>query len=254
MENQNIEQKDLPKPLTDLPLPEKEIPEHLASQGWTLQGYRKLPFPKYVFLGIVFVILFAIVGGAYFLGKNAVYKQINPTVPAIPSPDEPAYQSPTPVDETSNWKTYTNTDIGYSIKYPADSYINCGKDELSLDEGTICAAGEGGPTITVSTNPKPTNYELSEYPNCYRVAKETISLAGTIATKYTSIPQPGPNGELPKSECNKNSVAFAQNNAEINIALQNGKNTYVLTVHGTFVDEKTTELRNKIISTFKFTN
>ncbi|GEM_PF-2857505 len=41
MENQNIDQEILPKPQTDLPLPEKEIPEHAtpASQGKTPQSH-----------------------------------------------------------------------------------------------------------------------------------------------------------------------------------------------------------------------
>ncbi|MBI2621831.1 MAG: hypothetical protein HYW63_04295 [Candidatus Levybacteria bacterium] len=74
------EQKDLPKPETslplpqnDLPLPEKEITSHSASafQGETLEGYgKKFPFPKYIFLGIVFLILLVISTTVIFFISN----------------------------------------------------------------------------------------------------------------------------------------------------------------------------------------
>lgn len=114
MENQNSKQESLPKPQTDLPLPEKELPSHLASQGETLGGYgRKFPLPKYIFLGIVFVILLIIIAAAYFLGKNSN----NNSVP-IPSPGPVSYKpSPTP-DLTADWKTYANEQYELSFKYP----------------------------------------------------------------------------------------------------------------------------------------
>ena len=141
------EQKDLPKPQTDLPLPERdlplpenllpagrqEIPSHSAPalQGEALEGYgRKFPFPKYVFTTVVFVILLAIIGGAYYLGRNSVFKELNPSNP-VPPPAAPVIQaSPTPNlyaegtrSATANWKTYTNTVLGYEIKYPKDINI-----------------------------------------------------------------------------------------------------------------------------------
>src|SRR3990167_6011065 len=131
MESQNQDQEKLPKPELDLPLPEKEIPARTdsASQGVPLRGYGgKFPFPKYIFLGIVFVFLLLIVGGAYFLGRNSVFKELNPFQP-VPPPAAPVIQtSPTPAsnaanaDLTTNWKTYTNLEKGYSIDYPNNIY------------------------------------------------------------------------------------------------------------------------------------
>lgn len=112
----------LPKPLTDLPLPEKEIPAKtgLAFQGVSLEGYgRKFPFPKFVFLGIGFVILLGVIGGAYFLGRNSILKELSPTAPAIPPKDPIIYEgTPTP-DPTADWKTFESK-YGYSFRYPSD--------------------------------------------------------------------------------------------------------------------------------------
>ncbi len=110
---------DLPKPQTDLPLPEKELPSHStpALQDETLEGYGgRFHFPKYIFLGIAFVILLSIIGGAYFLGRNSVFKELNPTAPTVPPPDEPKY------DPTTDWQTYTGN--GFSFKYPTDFEIH----------------------------------------------------------------------------------------------------------------------------------
>lgn len=114
----------LPKPLTDLPLPEKQIPANLALQGEALQNpKRRFHFPKYIFLGIIFVIFLSIIGGAYLIGRNSVYKELNPTSPAIPPADPDTYNpSPTPASspsaDMSNWKTYTNGKFGFTFKYP----------------------------------------------------------------------------------------------------------------------------------------
>lgn len=61
---ENEIQKYLPKPLTDLPLPEKEIPAHLASQGHALQSSGNVFKSKFFwgFIGLSFLIAF-IVGG-----------------------------------------------------------------------------------------------------------------------------------------------------------------------------------------------
>jgi len=62
---------------------------------------------------ILFVILGLLVaGGLVYAGMNIGKKQ-TPTV-VVPPVIEP---TPTP-DPTADWKTYTNSEYGYSIKYP----------------------------------------------------------------------------------------------------------------------------------------
>lgn len=71
----------------------------------------------------------AIAVGGYFLGtKNSQ----SPVQKIVTQP------SPTPVDETANWKTYTNTKFGISIKYP---------DILPPDEFSPNQAGEKDYTV-----------------------------------------------------------------------------------------------------------
>lgn len=61
------------------------------------------------------VILVALAGGIFYLGRVTAPKpQPQNVVTSSPQP------SPSPTDETANWKTYTNTKYGYSIKYPSE--------------------------------------------------------------------------------------------------------------------------------------
>ena len=64
----------------------------------------------YILVGVL--ILGLVAGGAYYFGKSSTPKSSpTPIVSQTPSP------SSTP-DETANWKTYTNNNLGYSLKLP----------------------------------------------------------------------------------------------------------------------------------------
>lgn len=76
-----------------------------------------------ILAGIVLVI--ALVGGAYYLGKSATLK--SSPAPVVTSPASRDEQTPQPspssspsLDETANWKTYTSTKYGFTLKYPND--------------------------------------------------------------------------------------------------------------------------------------
>ncbi|EKD64754.1 MAG: hypothetical protein ACD_50C00309G0005 [uncultured bacterium] len=74
------------------------------------------PHSSKTFIILIVVILIAAVGmGGYFLGANQNQVVQPPTQPIVPA----TQFSPTPVDETANWKTYTNTKVGFRIKYPS---------------------------------------------------------------------------------------------------------------------------------------
>ena len=77
---------------------------------------RNLSMKQKGFAPIIIIVLVAIVAsGVYFLGtKNILKLPTSFSLPTIsPSP------TPTP-DPTANWKTYTNYEYGYSVKYPSD--------------------------------------------------------------------------------------------------------------------------------------
>ena len=111
MENQSPTEN--PNQNAPIQSPQNQTPD-LASQGVPLRSYRRFSFPRYLFLGIVFLILLAIIAAAYFLGGNSN----NNSVP-IPSPAPVVYQSPSPTpDPTADWQTYLNSEQKYSIRYP----------------------------------------------------------------------------------------------------------------------------------------
>lgn len=68
----------------------------------------------YTLLGILLLILVG--GGAYYLGSRST-QHTSPQLP--PSSPVPFYQSPTPTtDQTTNWRTYNYSDVGFSMQYP----------------------------------------------------------------------------------------------------------------------------------------
>ncbi len=67
------------------------------------------------------VILIAVAGGIFFLGRLTAPKPQTQTPVATPQPSPSPLSTKTPAkveDPTANWKTYTNTKIGFQIKYP----------------------------------------------------------------------------------------------------------------------------------------
>lgn len=90
------------------------------------------PKRRYLIIaGIIFVILF-ILGGVYTLGLLSKKPIFLPTPQSSISPTI-SQPSPTPVDETANWKTYQSTAIGLSFRYPADFTVN--EDTTDFPEG-----------------------------------------------------------------------------------------------------------------------
>lgn len=72
--------------------------------------------PVLILVGIL--VLGMVAGGAYYFGKSQVSKPQpqNPVIASqIPQPVSSPSASP---DETASWKTYTNNNFTFSIKYP----------------------------------------------------------------------------------------------------------------------------------------
>ena len=97
-----------------------------------------------IILGIAAVVIIAI--GAYALGTKQSQPIAENSVQPTPSP------SPTP-DPTANWKTYTNTQGGFTLQYPP-SYsirtldkspvIDLEGATLEKDKSVIAGGGMGG--------------------------------------------------------------------------------------------------------------
>ncbi|MBP9716850.1 MAG: hypothetical protein KBD51_02800 [Candidatus Levybacteria bacterium] len=147
MENNPPKDQILPKPLTDLPLPEKQIPAHLASQGQTLQGHALQNKTKWLILLLVLVAvtLIGFAGGKYYLDQQKL-KAINDFESCVASgnPIQESYPATCrttdgrsftqvlseeeqkkllPPDPTADWQTYTNNIYNFSFKYPREGKI-----------------------------------------------------------------------------------------------------------------------------------
>jgi hypothetical protein len=72
-----------------------------------------------VVLVVIIIVLIGTVGYFAFLKKSEPFvPQSTPsTTTQLPTPQQP---SPTPADETANWKTYVDTKYGLEFKYPQD--------------------------------------------------------------------------------------------------------------------------------------
>ena len=83
----------------------------------------------FVILGLVVVITIA--GGTYYLGRstspkpspNSVVTSQTPQSTSSPSPSDTS-REPTGPAEIANWKTYTNSQYGFSIQHPSDLVVS----------------------------------------------------------------------------------------------------------------------------------
>jgi hypothetical protein len=85
-----------------------------------------------LFLVLLIVLLFLFVFGGIIIGSYFKVLQNNSPIPtSIPMP------TITPMDITTYWKTYTNPQYGYTIKYPNTWYLNEKQDKTSESKYTV---------------------------------------------------------------------------------------------------------------------
>ncbi len=84
---------------------------------------------------LVLVLVVAVAGGAYYLGKNSNKPQITETQQTT---------QPTP-DPTANWKTYINTKYGYQLRYPSDVKVETSPEaSVAFYRNEVSEQGTGG--------------------------------------------------------------------------------------------------------------
>ena len=74
--------------------------------------------PILILVGIL--VIAVAVSGAYYMGTRKPATVPSPTPVVTSSSPSDASPAPNGAGETANWKTYTNTKLGYEIKYPQD--------------------------------------------------------------------------------------------------------------------------------------
>lgn len=144
MEEQNPSQSN--------PGVQDQTPDSL--QGQALQNQKPNIFKSKFFLGFVaFSILIAFLIGGFMLGRNSVLKELNPTTPSIPPKDPVIFLGTPTLDQTADWKTYSNEK--YSIMYPTDFKINGTPSKLNIKNLT------GDFDLMITT--EPTSLSLNSY-------------------------------------------------------------------------------------------
>lgn len=235
-----IEQENLPKPQIDLPLPEKEIQASFDNKASFLNS-------KWLKIGIVVAVLVLVMGGVYTLGRNSVFKELNPTTPAIPSPAPVVYEPTPTADSTADWKTYINTKHNYSFKYPRAYSLLKGPGENIPDEefqkiDSVDFGDEG--RISISVNPDIGNKKMECLSNEDCLNKRMAILKRTENnSKYVF-----------KTIAGKNIKGLEYNISELNQTFQD----FIFINYGkiwviSFTDKKITNTFDQILSTFKFT-
>lgn len=102
---------------------------------------------------LVLVLVVAVAGGAYYLGRVSTKSQVNGTTqvtPTTPAPD--LYREPNGSAATANWKIYNNRKLGFSMAYPND---------WTVEENTI--TGKTLPGIRIIFQ-SPADYEHNSNP------------------------------------------------------------------------------------------
>lgn len=195
----------------------------------------------FILLGIIMI---AFVGVAFYAGKITPKPPVqNPAVTSTPQPTS----SPSLIDETANWKIYTDTKHRYSVKYPSDQFTNCGNNEVGLylnsgGEGTReCGLGEEqAEFLIINTTQGTGNFERSDFEQCYSVQKESIIVNGVTGIKYSNI------FKNDQGKCAVQAVLSAKHSVHI-ILNRNGKLYNIA-----FFEDSDKDIKYKILSTFKF--
>ncbi len=79
--------------------------------------YKKGFAPILIILTLIAIIVIAFVGLKYSINSHNSFTREN-MIPLTQDQTLLPTTSPTPLDETTNWKTYTNKNLGFLVKYP----------------------------------------------------------------------------------------------------------------------------------------
>ncbi len=191
---------------------------------------------------IMVIIAAGLIGGAYYI---RIKETPNQTQKSVINPQS----IPLPLDETTNWKTYTNEIYGIALKYPSSAEMyKCG-GESTNKPNEISGPADGNETecvfINNLTNPKAKgsisiNFKKESFVDTF-VTAETTDKNKT----FTKI-----NGKSAYITVHEVSSEDSERNKQVYIELSP---TEYIALIGTYNDPATITLFDTILSTFKFT-
>lgn len=193
-----------------------------------------------IWLGVSIILLALIGGGVWF------FLNINKPQPISVQPNPIASTSAT-LDQTADWKTYTNTDFNFSVKYPDTIQIN--------------KAGEGGPANTYINIPNIQTNDSAEKTLIifYYVTDETpedkvntLIEQNRLDTTTTVVKMSSEKYENNNIQGIKLISKFS-NLTRYQIFLKHNKAMYQFVINASLNNDITTQaIVDQILSTFKF--
>ena len=180
-----------------------------------------------------------------------------------PSPESSVQTQPSPTpDETANWKTYTNSNLGFSLKYPEFLCVesrdtvrielrNCVIDEFGANYPLSQIPPEAFVRISITVDKIDHNISIEEYlnqkypPNKYGLPSYQNQEA--TMEKITIDNQPGRLSEKGMLFENTVKTAWIKNNTRIYEIT-----TYSREETGGEYSQKASRVFDQILSTFRF--
>lgn len=187
---------------------------------------------------VLIVVVIAALGGAYYLGTQKA------SLPGIKQ--STVSPSPSPFDETANWKTYANEKFGYSIKYPSHILIQLVCPDYEKDRFYLTER-EGWSDAKFKTQ------EVVELPTCARGGRYLIELD----VKDGKVPAPGMliekknitvDGVDGKRYVSEDEIQEGLTYWDVQVHVFHKNKTYIFA----FDDKKDGVLFDQILSTFRF--
>ncbi len=183
-------------------------------------------FPISLFLALIAFILLLSTGFLAYQNMK-LQKQIL-ALKTTPSP------TPTPIlDETANWKTYTNQKYGYLVKYPPDwKYTET--DDPGLGDGPLSY------TTFIPTNIPPKDSQtftiIIDRKNWTEYKKGAVSIGGFKPFNFNGT----------------NALIFDQPGYDKQISFNSPSQNTIIIGYSGDLGEKNMKITDQILSTFKF--
>lgn len=219
------------------------MPENLMNERPNQPNKRKNEFATILIIVVVCAILFGAIG--YVIGNK---KTTTPEVPVEPTITDdqtsPVVDETATADVTANWKTYTNDQFGFSIKYPSDYTGNIASGYSENDGVTIDSPSTGGyeqPHL-VNVEAQKSSQNFDDY--IASAAKDSLFAE---ATKITFAGQPAYEG-VESGMVTSYGIITEKNGNIFTIVLDTGL------VDGLAKNKAAiSDIENQILSTFQFT-